>query len=72
MNKPKSKRQGYVVYRRDRKKWETRYFEYDTKKGGDRARSKLFDIKEEAKEFLATIMYQKENPLYIKYNGIPF
>ena len=37
MNKPKSKRQGYVVYRRDRKKWETRYFEYDTKKGGDRA-----------------------------------
>lgn len=72
MNKPKSKRQGYVVYRRDRKKWETRYFEYDTKKGGDRARSKLFDTREEAKEFLATIMYQKENPLYIKYNGIPF
>ena len=72
MNKRKSKREGYVVYRRDRKKWETRYFEYDSEKGGNRVRSKLFDTKEDAKEFLSTIMYQKENPLYIKHNGIPF
>ncbi len=67
-----TKRQGYVVYRKSRRKWEARYFVYDSMAGVNRAKTKLFETVQEAEEYLDTMMYQMENPLYIKHNGIPF
>lgn len=70
MNRGKS--QGYITYRKDRKCWVVRYNEIDIKENKRVVKSKNFDTKEEAKKYLASIMYQRENPIYIKHNGIPF
>ena len=67
-----SKSQGYVFFRKDRKRWTVRYPEYDSKTGRNRVKAKDFKTEEEAKQYLASINYQKENPLYIEHNGIPF
>lgn len=71
MNKP-SKSQGYITFRNDRKTWSVRYKEFNIEKGKNITKSKDFKTREEAKKYLDTIMYQKENPLYIEHNGIPF
>lgn len=68
----KGKAQGYITYRKDRKCWVVRYNEIDIKENKRVVKSKNFDTKEEAKKYLASIMYQRENPIYIKHNGIPF
>lgn len=62
---------GYITFRKDRKSWSVRYKEFNIEKGKDMIKTKDFKSQEEAKKFLDTIMYQKENPLYIKNNGIP-
>ena len=67
-----SKSQGYIFFRKDRKRWTVRYPEYDSKTGRNRVKAKDFKTEEEAKQYLASINYQKENPLYIEHNGIPF
>lgn len=67
-----SKSEGYITYRRNRGKWTVRYPEYDIKNNRKIMKSKSCDTKEEAEKYLASIMYQKENPIYIKHNGIPF
>ena len=71
MNKP-SKSEGYITFRKDRKVWSVRYKDYDIKSNKNILRNKSFKTREEAKKYLDTIMYQKENPLYIEHNGIPF
>lgn len=71
MNKP-SKSEGYITFRKDRKRWTVRYKEYNAKDGKNIVKAKDFKTQEEAKKYLDTIMYQKENPLYIEHNGIPF
>ena len=63
--------EGTIYFRNDRKKWLVQYFDYDVMKNKSVRRSKSFDTKEEAQKFLDTIMYQKENPIYIKKNGLP-
>lgn len=70
MNKT-SNSQGYITFRNDRKKWEARYFELDPLTNQKRTKSKLFKTKEEAQKYFTSIMYQKENPIYIEHNGIP-
>lgn len=67
-----SKAQGFICYRKERKKWTVRFPIYDAETGKNRTKSKDFDTEEEAKQYLAMVNYQKENPLYIKHNGIPF
>ncbi len=67
-----SKSQGYITFRNDRKTWSVRYKEFNIEKGKNITKSKDFKTREEAKKYLDTIMYQKENPLYIEHNGIPF
>ena len=62
---------GYITFRKDRKVWSVRYKEYDVEKAKNITRNKSFKTREEAQKFLNTIMYQKENPLYIEHNGIP-
>ena len=70
MNKT-SNSQGYITFRNDRKKWEAWYFELDPLTNQKRTKSKLFKTKEEAQKYFTSIMYQKENPIYIEHNGIP-
>lgn len=67
-----NKNQGYISFRKNRKRWSVRYPDYDTTSGKNIWRSKDFKTEEEAKKYLSTIMYQKENPLYIEHHGIPF
>ena len=72
MTQKPSNAQGYITFRKDRKKWAARYFVYDSQKGKNVERSKDFKTEQEAKDYLAMINYQKENPLYIENHGIPF
>ena len=67
-----SNSEGYVYFNKQRKKWNACYPVFDKEKKRDRIKTKSFETEREAKQFLATIMYQRENPLYIKNNGIPF
>ena len=67
-----SKAQGFVTFRKDRKKWSVRYPEYNPETGKNVLKAKDFKTQDEAIKYLASINYQKENPLYIEHNGIPF
>ncbi len=70
--KKQSNAVGYITFRKDRKTWSVRYKEFNVEKGKYTIKSKDFKNQEDAKKFLDTIMYQRENPLYIEHNGIPF
>lgn len=67
----KGSSEGYVFFNKQRKKWNAQYTEYDAKTGISKLKTKSFKTEDEAKRYLGTIMYQKENPLYIEHNGIP-
>ena len=71
MPNEKGKGEGSVFFNKQRKKWNAQYKEYDAKTGTIKPKTKSFKTEEEAKKYLATIMYQKENPIYIEHNGIP-
>ena len=61
--------EGSVYYNKQRKKWNAQYKEYDTKTGRMKYKTKSFKTENEAQKYLNTIMYQKENPIYIEHNG---
>ena len=63
--------EGTTFFNKQRKKWNAQYKEYDAKTGTIKPKTKSFKTEEEAKKYLATVMYQKENPIYIEHNGIP-
>lgn len=63
--------EGYVFFNKQRKRWNTQYREYDINTGNLKLKTKSFKTEDEAKKYLSTIMYQKENPIYIEHNGIP-
>lgn len=63
--------QGYVFFNKQRKRWNAQYLEYDVKTGISKPKTKSFKTEEEAKKYLATVMYQKENPIFIEHHGIP-
>lgn len=63
--------EGTIFFNKQRKKWNAQYKEYDVKTGTIKPRTKSFNSEDEARKYLSTVMYQKENPLYIKHNGIP-
>lgn len=67
----KGKGQGYVYFNKQRKKWNAQYMEYDIKTGISKPKTRSFNNEEEAKKYLKSIMYQKENPIFIEHNGIP-
>lgn len=67
-----SNSEGYIYFNRQRKKWNACYPVFDKKKKKDMIKTKSFESEREAKQFLNTKMYQRENPLFIKNNGIPF
>ena len=63
--------EGTVYYNKQRKKFNAQYKEYDAEKGEYRVKTKSFKTEDEAKKFLRSLMYRKENPIYIEHNGIP-
>lgn len=67
----KGSSQGFVYFNKQRKRWNAQYTEYNVKTGKIQKKTKSFKTEEEAKKYLATVMYQKENPIYIEHNGIP-
>ena len=67
----KGKGEGCVYYNKQRKKWNAQYKEYDIKTGKMKYKTKSFKTEQDAKNYLSTIMYQKENPIYIEHHGIP-
>ena len=62
---------GNVFYRKDRNRWVTKFFIKDYTTGKLVEKRKIFQTEQEAKDFLKTLEYQKENPIFIKNNGIP-
>lgn len=62
---------GSIYFNKQRKRWNAQYKEYDVNTGKMKYKTKSFKTEDEAKKFLSTIMYQKENPLYIEHHGIP-
>ena len=67
----KGSSQGYIYFNHSRKKWNAQTFFYDTYTNKRKYKTKSFDTKEEAEKYIATINYQKDNPIYIKNHGIP-
>lgn len=63
--------QGTIYFNSQRKKWNAQINYYDIHTGKLKKRTKSFDTKQEAEKYIATINYQKENPIFIKNNGIP-
>ncbi len=67
----KGSSEGYVYFNKQRKRWNAQYKEYNINTGEVKVKTKSFKTEEDAKKYLSTVMYQKENPLYIEHNGIP-
>lgn len=63
--------EGSIYFNKQRKNWLAQFYEYDVEKGKTVRRTKSFRSEEEARKYLNTIMYQKQNPLYIEHHGIP-
>ena len=60
-----------MFFNKQRKKWNAQYRDYDINTGTLKLKTKSFKTKEEAKKYLSTIMYQKENPIYVEHHVIP-
>ena len=67
----KGSSEGYIFFNKQRKRWNAQYIEYDENTGKSMRKTKSFKTEDDAKKYLKTIMYQKENPLFIEHNGIP-
>lgn len=67
----KGSSEGSIYFNKQRKNWSAQYGEYNAKTGEIKKKTKSFKTETEAKKYLSTIMYQKENPLFIEHNGIP-
>ena len=62
---------GSLYFDNTKKKWLVQRYIIDYETGKSIRKIKFFSSEEEGKKYLSTLMYQKENPLYIKNNGIP-
>lgn len=62
---------GSLYFDNTKKKWLVQRYVTDYKTGKSVRKIKVFSSEEEGKKYLSTLMYQKENSLYIKYNGLP-
>ena len=62
---------GSIYYIQNRNKWRCEYKIFDPNTSQFIKKTKQFRSEQEAKDFFATLQYQKGNSLYIKHNGIP-
>lgn len=67
----KGSSEGSIYYRKERDNWIAQYYDYDVMQDKSVRKSKSFGTKEEAQKFLDSIMYQKENKIYIEKHGLP-
>ena len=63
--------EGSIYFNKQRKNWTAQHYEYNVNTGQMARKTKTFKTEKEAKDYLSTIMYQKQNPVYIEHNGIP-
>lgn len=66
----KGSSEGYTYFNKKRRRWNAQYKEHDVSTGKMKYKTKSFKTEKETKKFISTIMYQKENPLYIEHHGI--
>ena len=62
---------GTVYYNKQRNRFSAQYMEYNPENDKFEKKTKSFKTEDEAQKFLSTIMYQRDNPLYIESKGIP-
>ena len=62
---------GSLFFDKSKNKWIVQRYVTNFNTGKTSRKTKAFPSEEEGKKYLSTLMYQKENPLYIKNNGIP-
>lgn len=67
----KGSSEGSIYFNKQRKNWSAQYYEYSPEKGKSVRKTKSFKTEKEAEKYLKTVMYQKENPIFIEHNGIP-
>lgn len=67
----KGSSEGTIYFNRQRKRWNAQYTEYNSNTGKLHRKTKSFKTEADAKKYLKTMMYQKENELFIEHNGIP-
>ena len=67
----KGSSEGTIYFNQQRKRWNAQYSEYDSNTGKLHRKTKSFKTEDDAKKYLKTVMYQKENDLFIEHNGIP-
>ena len=71
MARPKGNKQGSIFFDKNAKKWRAMYYVTDNETKEEKKITKSFVSEQEAKDFLATKLYQKNNEIFIKNNGIP-
>ena len=71
MARKKGSNEGSVYYRKDRGKWIAQYYNYHPITLEKVHKEKSFSTEEEAKLYLKSIMFQKENPIFIEKHRIP-
>lgn len=71
MPREKGSSQGSVYFRPDRKRWIAQYYDYDPITLKSSKKTKCFKDEDSAKKYIKSLMYQKENPIYIENHGIP-
>ena len=71
MARTKGNKLGSVFFDKHIKKWRAMYYVVDNETKQEKKITKSFMSAQEAKEFLSTKLYQKNNELFIKNNGIP-
>lgn len=71
MARPKGNKQGSIFFDKNAKKWRAMYYITDNETKEEKKITKSFASEQEAKDFLATKLYQKNNEIFIKNNGIP-
>lgn len=67
----KGNSEGSIYFNKQRKNWMAQYYDFDVEKDKTIRKTKTFKTKEDAQKYLDTIMYQKQNPVYIQHHGIP-
>ena len=67
----KGSSEGSVYFNKQRNRWNAQYYEYNPETDKSCKKTKSFKSEEEAKKYIQSIMYQKENSLFIEHNGIP-
>ena len=69
--RPLKNENGAIYYDKVNGRWECWYYVINSTTIKKQRKCKRFDSEDEAKEFLSTIQYQKENVLFANNNGLP-